>query len=183
MTHSQKGIRRLDVSALSEVDKSTSRPVISVVRFDGNKTINSIPSILILAQQFIRHGGGSEDVYASRIQLHCTLEVAHRIRPTVLATVDVSTPFKDSRVVGQRADGDGELVTGVVVIKIAVVKVRSQGKVRLARIRFQSEGGIDCGFRQLQATRRVIEAFKVELIVCLSQPAICEKKNGVRAIA
>src|SRR6266700_7090893 len=107
------------------------------------------------------------------------LEVARGIMPTALPAVDVPTPFKNSCIVRQGALGDGELVTGVVVIEIAVVKVRSQGKVRFARIRFQSKSGIDCGFCQLQATRRVIEPLKVELIVCLSQPAICEKKSGI----
>ena len=80
--------------------------------------------------------------------------------PTALTAVDVPTPFKNSCVVGQGAKGDGKLVTGVVVIEVAMVKVRSQGKVCLARIWFQAKSGIDCGFRQLQATRRVIEPSK-----------------------
>src|SRR5207237_4585398 len=43
----------------------------------------------------------------------------------------------------------------------------------------QVRSGIDCGFPQLQATRRVIEPIKVELIVRLSQPAICQKKTRI----
>src|SRR5437867_3975258 len=172
-------MHRSGIGSLLYVDSSTSQPVGNVVWFEGDETINSLSGLFVFAQQSIGHCGTSENFYVSRIQLGCPLEVAHGILPTALTTVDESSPFKNSCIVGQGADGDGELATGVGVIEIAVVKVRSQGKVRFARIRFQSKSGIDCGFCQLQATRRVIEPVKVELIVRLSQPAICEKESGI----
>src|SRR5213076_1462983 len=133
----------------------------------------------IVAHDIVSHRGTSENLNVSRIQLDCTLEVAHGVMPTVLPAVDVPSPFKNSRVVGQGAGGDGELVTGVVVIEVAMVKMPSQGKVCVSRIWFQAKSGIYCSIRQLQTAGRVIAILEIELIVCLSQPAICEKKSLV----
>src|SRR5207248_9529915 len=146
-TQSHKRMHRSGVSSLPEVDTSASCPVVNVVWFDGNEPITNPFELFVIAQQLIGHRGTSEDLYVSRIQLHCTLEVAHGIMPTALTAIDVSTPFKNSCIVGQGADGDGELVTGSVVIKVAVVKVLSQGEVRLPRLWFHAKGGIDCRLR------------------------------------
>src|SRR5437667_12632839 len=146
---------------------------------DGNEAVRSLSALPIVAHYTVSHRGTSENLNVSRIQLHCTLEVPHRFMPTVLPAVNVSTPFKNSRVVGQGAGGDGELVTGVVVIKVAMVKMPSQGKVCASRIWFQSKSGIYCSIRQLQTAGRVIAVLEIELIVCLSQPAICEKKSWI----
>src|SRR5206468_12056055 len=132
----------------------------------------------------VSHRGTSENLNVSRIQLDCTLEVAHGVMPTVLPAVDVPSPFKNSCVVGQGATGDGELVTGVVVIEVAMVKMHSEGKVCVSRIWFQWKSGIDCGLRQRQMAggsggKGGDGALEIELIVCLSQPAICEKKSWV----
>src|SRR5207248_11731612 len=131
-TQSHKRMHRSGVSSLPEVDTSASCPVVNVVWFDGNEPITNRFELFVIAQQLIGHRGTSQDFYVSRIQPHCALEVAHRIIPTALTPVDVSSPFKNSCVVWQGASGEGELVTGVVVIKVAVVQVPCQGKVHLA---------------------------------------------------
>src|SRR5438876_2774297 len=174
----ENSMHRSGIGSLLYVDPSTSQPVGNVVWFEGDETINGLSGLFVLAQQSIGHCGTSEDFYVSRVQRGCPLEVAHGIMPTALTAVDESSPFKNSCIVGQGAGGDGELVTGVVVIKVAMVKVPCEGEVHLARIWLQAKSGIDRGFRQLQATRGVIEPKKIELIVRFSQPAICEKKSG-----
>ena len=80
-----------------------------------------------------------EEVTVSRIQLNCTPEAAHGIMPTPLSSIDVPTPFKDSCIVGHRAHGDGQFAPGTIVIEVAVVKMHSQGEVRLTRIWSQSK--------------------------------------------
>src|SRR6266516_5089826 len=130
--HFESSVYRSGIGSLPYVNPTTSQPVTNVVWFEGDEAINSLSGLFVLAQAYIGRCGTNEDPYVSRIQLTCMLEVARGIVPTALPAVDVPTPFKNSCVVRQGANGDGELVKGVVVIEVAVVKVRSQGKVRLA---------------------------------------------------
>src|SRR5207247_11277891 len=43
----------------------------------------------------------------------------------------------------------------------------------------QAKSGIDCSFRQGQATRRVIDSLEVKVVMRLGQSAICEKKSRI----
>src|SRR5207244_1495929 len=143
-------MQRSGVGSLIEVNPTTKDPCRNIVWFEGNEAILSPSGLPIGAYEILSHRGTSENLNVSRIQLDCTLEVAHGIMPTVLPAVDVSSPFKNSRVVGQGAGGDRKLVTGVVVVEVAMVKMPSQGKVCVSRIWFQSKSGIYCSIRQLQ---------------------------------
>src|SRR5207237_7863143 len=122
----ENSVHRSGIGSLLYVDPSTYQPVANVVWFEGDDAIKHFSAFFVLAQQSIGHGGTSEDLYVSRIQLGCPLEVAHGITPTALTAVDESGPFKNSCAVGQGTDGDGELVTRGVVIEVAWVKVSSQ---------------------------------------------------------
>src|SRR5260370_20671760 len=102
-------MQREGIGSLPYVGPSTSQPVANVVWFEGDETINSPSFLSIASHQVVSHCGTSEDLYVSRIQRGCPLEVAHGIVPTALTTVDESSPFKNSCIVGQGADGDGEL--------------------------------------------------------------------------
>src|SRR5215468_1623340 len=101
------------------------------------------------------------------------------IIPAPLSSIDVSVQFKDPRVVWHCAEGDVELIPGTAVIEVTVVKVQSRGQMRLARIRIQSQSGVDCRLCQLQTERRVIQTCPVDPIVSLRQLAIRQKKNRV----
>src|SRR6266542_920912 len=123
--HLSKSIQRSRVGSFSEIDVSTSQAVFNVVWFEGNDAISHFSGFFILAHLRIGYYCTNENLYVSRIQLHCMLEVAHGIMPTALPAVDIASPFKNPCTVGQGTERDGELVTGSVVIEVAVVKVRS----------------------------------------------------------
>src|SRR5438270_12168973 len=105
-------MRSSGVGSLMQVDKSTSRPVINIVWFDGNEAITNLSLFFIFAHKLISHVRIKKNLNVSRIQLDCMLEVAHGIMPTALPAVDAPIPFKNSCIVGQGVGGDGELVTG-----------------------------------------------------------------------
>jgi hypothetical protein len=69
--------------------------------------------------------------------------------------------LKDAHVVGEAATGYIQLVPRAVVIEVTVIIVVSQGEVSFARIWLQAKGGIDGGFRQLEALRGAIVAVKI----------------------
>jgi len=100
-----------------------------------------------------------------------------------LTTVDESSHSKIRALVGKGRNGDGDARTGVGVSEIAVVKVRSEGKVRFARIRFQSKAELYCGFATPGDSAVYYEPVKIEL--SSPQPAaICRKEQREsRAIA
>src|SRR5437588_12880358 len=116
-------MQRSGVGSFSEVDVSTCAAVSNVAWFEGNEVVSHFSGLFMLAHKLIGHYGTNENLDVSRIQLHCTLEVAHGIMPTALTAVDEPTPFKNSCVVGQGTDGDGELIPGVVVIQVAWVQM------------------------------------------------------------
>src|SRR5437867_2988177 len=132
-------MRSTGVGSLIQLDISTSHPVIDLVWLKRNEAITNLSFFFIFAHQLISHGRTYKNLYVSRVQLHCALEVAHGIIPMVLTAIDVSDPFKNSCIVGQGTYGDSELVTGAIVIKIAVVKVRTQSEVRLAGLWFDTK--------------------------------------------
>jgi len=69
------------------------------------------------------------------------------------------------------------------VIEIAVVKVRREGKVRFARIRFQSKSGIDCGILPTPGDWRVNRTCENRIIVRSASLQYAKRKAGSRAIA
>src|SRR5215475_14013175 len=111
------------IGSLPQVDVSTSPAMNNFVWLEGNDAISHFSGFFPLAHLLIDYCGTNKNLDVSRIQLHCMLEVAHGIMPTVLTAVDEPAPLENLCLVGQGTDGDRELVTRVVVIQGAMVKV------------------------------------------------------------
>src|SRR5205809_798113 len=126
------GLHRSKIASFPYLGPSAPKPGTNIVWFQSNDAVEDRQGLSIVPQIPVSDRGVCENPNASRIQLHCTLVVTHGIVPTVLTTVDVSTQFRNSCIVGQGACCDSQLITGSVVIEVVVVKMISQGKVCFA---------------------------------------------------
>src|SRR6266436_1697933 len=98
--------------------------------------------------------------------------------PAPLSSIDHGAQMKNSHVIWQGAGGHGQLVTGVVVVEVAPVKMSRQRKVRIGRIRFQMESGIDRSLRQGQPVGRMIQPKPIDRVMRVSQSAIRKNETG-----
>src|SRR6266513_2175833 len=112
------------------------------------------------------------------IQIERAFKVARGLLPATLPTVDVAAQLKDSRIVRQSAVRNTNFGACAVIVEIAVKMLR-RGKVRIARIRSQSEGVFNCHVRQGETARCVVLSEEVETVVCVSQLAIGEQECGI----
>src|SRR5439155_23532302 len=141
---------------------------IGAVRFERKHAIESSASFCIIPQVSIIISDVLERGNVAGIQIERAFKVACGLLPATLPAVDVPAQLKDSRIVRQSAVCNTNLGACAVIVEIAVKMLR-RGKVRVARIRAQSEGVFNCRVRQGKTARGVVESEEVEIVVRASQ--------------
>src|SRR5207237_8677287 len=101
----------------------------------------------------------------ARIHRESPLPVPRCFLTKSLTPVDIAGQLEDIRIIRQRALGNGEFGPRLLVIEIATVKEISPGKMRLSRIRAQTNNSFERAIRQSQTGRCVIETKKIQVVV------------------
>ena len=91
----------------------------------GDHAILRLTALVISANEVINGCETVEGESVAGIQLTCALQIAHRIGPAPLPTVNQCRKIKNFRIIGQGAPGTSKLGEGAVVIEVAPIAVNS----------------------------------------------------------
>src|SRR5581483_11977859 len=162
-----------------EVDPRGKQSAVVVRGGKSQPAIGDFSGSLIIAQTKGSEPGSEEDIIILRIQLRRPLQIADRIIPTSLSPVDIPAQFEEMSIVWHGAPRDRQLLPGPLIVEVAKIIMQSQGKVGVARIRLEPEGGVDGRLRRLQTACRAIETRPIDAVMGPGQLTICKKKTGI----
>src|SRR5438093_6151284 len=150
-----------------------------ILRIKGKDTRQSIARLLIIAHKIASRCQHDQSKSVPGIQFARVLEIADRLGPATLPTVNYSRKRKNLGIIRQCLLRQSKFGAGVVEIEISIVEMRGEGEMRLAGIWFQSKRGIDGRLRQGETSGCAIDFLEVHLVMGRSQPAIGEKEGRI----